>query len=62
MVVLNALLLFVVSSRCEKWGRRSTVGPGFSHHVALARYAYLQVTRGFQSLNMPLGLCFQIHA
>jgi len=21
-----------------------------------------QLTRGFQSLNIPLGLCFQIHA
>jgi hypothetical protein len=33
-----------------------------THRVRGLRYAYLQLTRGFQSANIPLGLCFQIHA
>jgi hypothetical protein len=30
--------------------------------VLVHRHAQAQLTRGFQSSNMPLGLCFHIHA
>jgi hypothetical protein len=48
----------------ERCGRTAVAGhPHLAVlYAAAGRYPAAQVTRGFQSLNIPLGLCFHTQA
>jgi hypothetical protein len=52
----------VARERCGAAQRLPTAPRLAGARVLARRHAAAQLTRGFQSLNMPLGLCFHIHA